>query len=263
MFFRFSKAPLSAAFILFSFALNAQNFAVKPDSTLVKQGQVGCVAVVAQGFTNIAGYQYSLEFNEQVMTFHHAQNFGLPDMSAANFNLYQPGVLATAWTDPVAAGITRVDGTVLYEVCFTAVGSVGSSSPVTPGGTLPPNVGGAGVYDGLGNDLWNPNFNVPGLVEINLAASAKDLNNPADASFELSPNPTQSAALARLKSGIATEGTLSVTDASGRLVLEQKIKVRVGENDFEIPAKALTAKGMYQITIKTAQGISSQILSVN
>ena len=52
------------------------------------------------------------------------------------------------------------------------------------------------------------------------------------------------------------------TDALGRAVFEQKVTVKAGENKFEIPARAIHAKGMYQVSLQTAEGISSQMLSV-
>jgi len=55
---------------------------------------------------------------------------------------------------------------------------------------------------------------------------------------------------------------LSVTDAPGRSVFEQKVSVKAGENKFEIPATAIHAKGMYQVSLQTAEGVSTQMLSV-
>jgi len=262
MSFRFSSALFAACITLFSFTLNAQSFAVVLDSTTAKSGQIVCIPVFAQGFSNIVGYQYSLEFNEQVLTFHHTQKYALPDLGAVNFNMYLPGVLTTAWTDPVVSGVSRENGAVLYEVCFTAVGSVGSSSPVTPGGTLPPVVGGAGVYNLNGEDLWNPNLNAPGLVEINLAAGTKTPDLQGTPSFQLSPNPTAASAQVSVKSAVSGFAMLTVTDAAGRTILDQKVSLRVGDNSFEIPAKALTAKGMYQVSVQTDKGVSTQMLSV-
>lgn len=234
------------------------------DSVQAKKGEIVCLPVYAQGFFNIVGYQYSLEFNEQVMTFHHSQNYNLPDMGAANFNMYLPGVLATAWTDPEVNGITRENGTVLFEVCFTAVGDVGTSTSLTPGGTLPPDVGGAGVYDLEGNNLWNLDNNVPGFVEITLAASSAEAGPFGKSDLQLSPNPSAAATPVKVLflSTQQKPATLSVSDAMGRIIFEQKVLIKAGENNFEVPAKTLNAKGVYQVSLKTDQGVSTQMLSV-
>ncbi len=265
MIFRFSPAIFAASFCLISLSAQAQNFGVVIDSAEAKKGEIVCLPVHAQGFFGIVGYQYSLEFNEQVMTFHHTQNYNLPDMGGQNFNMYLPGVLTTAWTDPEVEGVSRENGLILYEVCFTAVGNVGSSTNLTPGGTLPPDVGGAGVYDLLGNNLWNLDNNVPGLVEITLAAGTSDVAGSGKSDLQLSPNPSAAATPVKVQF-YATQSkpaTLSVSDALGRIIFEQKIAVKTGENNYEIPAKSLNAKGMYQVSIKTDQSVSTQMLSVN
>lgn len=260
---RFSTPFFYLAFFCSLCSLHAQDFAVEMDSSQAQVGKIVCVPVYAHGFNQILGYQYSLEFNEQVLTYHHSQHYNLPDMSSNNFNLYLPGVITTAWTDPVATGVSRVDGAILYEVCFTAVGSVGSSTAITPGGTLPPVVGGANVYGGGGVDLWDPNHNIPGFVEINLAAATKEAGALENAAFQLSPNPTQGATQLQYKAAKTGSAILSVSDASGRTVMEQKVSVKSGDNVFEIPAKVLNAKGIYQVTLQTEEGSNSQMLSVN
>lgn len=238
----------------------AQTQGVVIDSSTAHKNQIVCLPVYAKGFINIVGYQYSLEFNEQVMTFHHAQNFNLPDLGPSSFNLYQPGVVTTAWTDPAVVGVTRENGTILYEVCFTAVGNTGNHTDLTPGATLPPDVGEAGVYDLNGNNLWNLSNNVPGYVEITSGVGTVENALPG-ASFRLTPNPTVDASKVQLHITSNFKGLLTVSDPLGRTVFEQKLTLKQGEHEVEIPAKVLNTKGMYQVTLRSDDGVVSQMLS--
>ncbi len=264
MIFRFSAPVFGAMLLFFSSSLNAQGFEVLVDSADVATNQVVCLPVRAKGFIDIISFQYSLTWNPQVLTFDHTQNYHLPGWSSADFGPNTPGRLLVSWADPDGQPRSRADGALLYEVCFKVIGPLGSSTNVAPGSEgFPPTSGGAEAYNVNNEDVWNPSLNVPGFVEVTALASISDAGSAGKSSFQLSPNPTQAAARVILKSPKSGTAMLSVTDALGRVVFETKITLKAGENHFEIPAKALKAKGMYQVSLQTEEGVSSQMLSVN
>ncbi len=82
-------------------------------------------------------------------------------------------------------------------------------------------------------------------------------------SFSIAPNPSSSDANVLLT--LPDAGTIKITvlDGLGRTVYSKNCSAHAGENQFEIPAKALNAKGMYQVTVQSEKGVSSQMLSVN
>jgi len=264
MFFRTYAIVLGVFCSVFVPNLNAQSFGVVVDSAEVATGQIVCLPVRALGFTDMVSFQYSLTWNEQVLTFDHTQNYNLPGWEAANFGLIAPGRLLVGWADVDGLPRTRADGSALYEVCFKVIGGLGNSSLITPGTEgFPPASGGAEAYNKDFQNIWNPNLSFPGLVEITSLASIKDTRIAEDQAFQLSPNPTQSASSLIFKSDKNSAATLLVTDAAGRTVLEKKVAVKVGENRIDIPAQALKAKGVYQVTLKNGQELATEILSVN
>ncbi|MFN0214447.1 MAG: T9SS type A sorting domain-containing protein [Saprospiraceae bacterium] len=263
MIIRFSPALFAGIFILSSISVTAQSFAVQMDSAEAKSGEVVCLSVKAHGFTDITSYQYSLSWDPDVLSFHHTQNFNLQNLTALDFNEYPDDILLAAWASQTGLGVTKTDGTTLYEVCFTAIGALGSSTEVSIGSNFPPSVGPAEAFNFSNQNVWNPNFNVVGFVEVTLAAGSSEAGANGNTVFQISPNPTSSSARVQLKSAKSETAMLSVADAQGRVVFETKISVKVGNNSFEIPAKVLTAKGMYQVSLKTAAGVASEMLSVN
>ncbi len=263
MIFRFFTPSLGAMLLFFSFQMNGQGFGVRVDSAEGKVGQVVCLPVRAQGFNNLVSFQYSLIWDKQVLTFDHTQNYNLPDWMANDFGSGTPGKLLVGWSSVDGLPKTRANGVSLYEVCFKLIGPLGSSSSITPGSEgFPPGSGGAEAFNANFQNVWELPESVPGLIEVTMAAGTTDALSDK-ASFQLSPNPTSTSAQVQMQSAVAGAASLSVTDALGRVVFEQKISLKVGGNSFEIPAKALNAKGMYQVSVQSEKGVSSQMLSVN
>lgn len=262
--FRFSAPVFGVLFSLFSCSLNAQGFGVLVDSADVATNQIVCLPVRAQGFSDIISFQYSLTWNPQVLTFERVQNLNLPGWMPSDFGASTPGLLLVGWADPDGLPRNRDNGAVLYEVCFKVIGGLGSNTLIVPGSEgFPPTSGGAEAYNSALENVWNPALNKPGYVEVTTLSSTSEAAALGITSFQLSPNPTQGAAQATIKSQVSASATLTVTDALGRSVLEKKVTVRIGENKFDIPAEVVRAKGMYQVSIKTEKGVTSQMLSVN
>jgi len=101
-------------------------------NAVVMSGEAFCVPVVVADFNGIAALQFSMGWNPAVIEFTGVQNFGLPDLSAATFNTdgAPNGALALAWFDNSAQGVTLMDGDILFEVCFNAVGDDGMSTVI-------------------------------------------------------------------------------------------------------------------------------------
>ena len=51
------------------------------------------------------------------------QQFGLPDLSPANFNAADPGVLRVGWDDTFLSGVTLPDNSIVYQLCFDVLGT--------------------------------------------------------------------------------------------------------------------------------------------
>ncbi|MDO8369023.1 MAG: T9SS type A sorting domain-containing protein [Saprospiraceae bacterium] len=261
MIYRFSILILGALLSLFSFSLNAQGFGVVIDSFEVQTGQSICIPVKASGFVDIVSFQYTLTWNHQVLTLHHTQNYNLAGLSSSDFGVSPPNHLVISWANPTGQCLSKADGEVLYEVCFTAIGSPGSSTSIRVGSEgLPLGAGLAEAYTCWGNNVWSQMDT--GYVEILPQSGTSDVLQNGEIRFQLAPNPTPSSAQVIFHSSSTGSTILLVTNALGRVVFEQKVSVKTGENRFEIPANNLNTKGIYQVSLQTKDGISSQILSV-
>ncbi len=104
------------------------DLSVNVSDETVAQGGTVCVEVSVDGFTDIIGAQFTLNYNAGALTFNDFQSLNLAGLTAANFGNPTPGVLTFSWLDNTFAGVTVPSGTVIFDACFTASGSNGTDS---------------------------------------------------------------------------------------------------------------------------------------
>ncbi|MFK7809067.1 MAG: cohesin domain-containing protein, partial [Saprospiraceae bacterium] len=102
-------------------------------------GDQVCVPVTATGFDDLFGFQFTILFDETVLTFDNITLDQLPTtLSTSNPN---PGEIIFSWVEDGLNGVTLAGTNILFEICFTAIGAPGTSSDLTftgapaPGGT--------------------------------------------------------------------------------------------------------------------------------
>lgn len=99
----------------------------------VGPGEGVCIQFITEGFDNIVAASYAIEFNPAVLEYTGIQNVNWPDFAPGttyNDADADQGILKVVWSDPGTVGIDIPDGTVLYELCFTAIGSGGQMSTI-------------------------------------------------------------------------------------------------------------------------------------
>ncbi|MEM6696940.1 MAG: cohesin domain-containing protein [Bacteroidota bacterium] len=105
-----------------------------------------CVDVQVDGFADIAGMQYSMSWNTDIIEFEEitSLNTDITGFSLANnFGTENTdnGELRVQWNDFNFEGVTLPDETVIYQICFNIVGTASQSSSVAFTGTpLPQEV---------------------------------------------------------------------------------------------------------------------------
>ena len=113
-------------------------------SATIQNGDQTCLAFSVDNFDAITGMEFSITYDPTQLQFVDVQNLNLKDLSASSFGrpgegANPEGAIKVSWLDFAATGVTAADGTVIFEVCFEAIGNGGSSTV-----TLAPN---AEAYD--------------------------------------------------------------------------------------------------------------------
>ncbi|MCB0707514.1 MAG: gliding motility-associated C-terminal domain-containing protein [Saprospiraceae bacterium] len=95
-------------------------------------GDFICIPVEVQNFTKIEDLTFTIEWETSVLQFVSVGNFGLPNLTNGNFDASFAafGAMCLDWTDLSGAGITLVDGTAIFDLCFNVVGDPYECSPI-------------------------------------------------------------------------------------------------------------------------------------
>ncbi len=93
-------------------------------------GEQICMQVIVQDFTNILSFQYSMNWDQNILGRASIQGFGIPDLNESNFNANTPGILRVGWDDTNTVGVTLADGHVLYEICFDVLSTTSTTATV-------------------------------------------------------------------------------------------------------------------------------------
>lgn len=153
-------------------------FKIIANTIYIPQGTVGCMPVTVNDFTTMSSMQYAMHWNKDILQYQNTAGYNLPDLTAGSFGgTPANGLLLLGWTDPnpVAGGVTRSNGTKIYDVCFNAVGPVGSQSLITIDSIgFAPGSGGAEAYNNAGQNVWTSTSGVTDTIFVVTAPPPSD-----------------------------------------------------------------------------------------
>lgn len=137
------------------------------DELTIAPNGLGCISLVATGFTDIISMQFTLNYDPTVIVYNSVTNLNpslTPELSVASFGVppnLPAGTITFSWFD--IGGETLADGEAIFDLCFDGVGSVGDFTTITisdnptpveiAGGPGSPGGGGELVFCELPDDI--------------------------------------------------------------------------------------------------------------
>lgn len=102
------------------------------NNATAKQGEEVCVKVSVSAISGLLSMQYSLRWDPKVLTFKKLQGFSIATLDENDFgkHLIKEGILTAVWIDDTLKGEQLKDDEQLYELCFTAIGKAGQTTPI-------------------------------------------------------------------------------------------------------------------------------------
>ncbi|MDH3652584.1 MAG: cohesin domain-containing protein, partial [Saprospiraceae bacterium] len=93
-------------------------------------GEDVCVEISVRSFNNIAGMQFSINWDQSFLSYTGVSAFNLSGLSDGSFNSdnVNEGKLVLQWLEPSSSGISLPDDTRIFQVCFNITGTSGSRS---------------------------------------------------------------------------------------------------------------------------------------
>lgn len=109
-----------------------QALTLRLGSASSSQGSEICLPVTVEGFDKLIGFQYTIRWDSSELAFKGVKNLNLQSLRPGNFGdrFADRGYLAGNWIDDRLGGVSLPDGTRIYEVCFQAIGPVGTQAKV-------------------------------------------------------------------------------------------------------------------------------------
>ncbi|MCB9035414.1 MAG: hypothetical protein H6557_02225 [Lewinellaceae bacterium] len=106
-------------------SITARNARVRPGADV-------CVAFQVKGFTNLLAMQYTMAWDPKVLEFRGVDEPGLPYLDQADFgfNRVKEGLLPFVWINDALQATTIPDESIIYKVCFNAIGASGQSTAI-------------------------------------------------------------------------------------------------------------------------------------
>ncbi len=152
---------------------------VQAGSVTGQPGSLVCVPYTVTNFNDIVSMQYVMNYDNTVLSFNSISNINpsINGLSSSSFNSATPGTINFSWFDNTIMGVTVPDGTVIYEVCYDIIGSLGQSSTLSYSGLIEASQNQNGSTNTVPLTTLPGNVSVVGAPGANFTIDADEVNS--------------------------------------------------------------------------------------
>lgn len=251
------KARLTGLLIAFLLAsllpLAAQSVSIYIEDVQAEVAGVALVDVRVGNFQDIAGLQFSINWDASQLSFIGVENMALGASLGGNFNINSTseGKLGYIIADMSLAGFNMSDGDVLFTLRFNVTMPDNSATTVVFSGDPVDQV----VAD-VTSAALETSF-ISGQVIVGLPASLIELSTN-DPRFKAVPNPFQQSTQITYQAARAGQGVLSVFAVNGQAVFTRTLDLQSGDNTLLLQSSNFPSRGIYLLRLSTKDGIFSR-----
>ena len=220
------------------------------DDIKLIEGNEYTIDFTATDFTDLLGYQYSIEFDTDVMEFVNINAGELNDLTDANFGYAKlnDGIITTSWNSATAT--TMKDNAVLFSMTFNAK-SNGQLSELM-----------SATSKAVKAEAYTTNLD---LLDVAIAFNTEDGTITTGESFDLLqnvPNPFRTETVIGFNLEEASSATLQIMDASGKVLKHIEGDFVRGYNEVKLNKLELQGAGVlhYQLDTPTNTATKKMIL---
>ncbi|WP_114778746.1 cohesin domain-containing protein [Botryobacter ruber] len=215
-------------------AFNFKNQVIAPGTEIV-------VPVTVKDFTDVSGYQFTLNWDPKVLEFARVEHAGIE--GAYGTHSVHNGRLTTLWTEPNGNSLSLENGSKIFQVRFKVIGKNGSESKVE-----------------VSSDLTNSLAYNGGLAELNVQSqhALVKVTELAYALHQNEPNPfTQGSTSIRFSIPQQEEVTISIYNSLGQEVRTYTATYAPGEHTITWDGRTsqgyAVGKGTYYYRMKAGK----------
>ena len=216
---------------------NALEFMV--NDMKVKAGETYSVPFKVTDLENIAGYQFTLNYDKNALEFVDVKSTN--NGADADFGLthLQDGVVTTSWINPTSIAFPKM------ETVFTVTFKAKTSDYLSKTLKLSSDLTKAEAYTHSG-EAMNVKLDFAGKV-----TATNDVQNDKFELFQNQPNPFKNATLITFNLPEAAHATLTVYDQTGRMI--QRIDDDFSKGRNEMRLEVLSSAGLYFYRLDTPE----------
>ena len=216
-----------------------ETLVLEVEQAKLQAGQTYKMNVRSSNFTNINGYQFTMNFDQSALEFA-GVSAGALAITESNFGLNKvsQGIITTSWNSNNAISVTNTE--VLFTVEFVAKNNVDLTKSIA-----------------ITSDVTKAEAYNSGLQSMNIELAGRSNAGVAETSiFELyqnTPNPFAKETVIEFRLPEAAPATLTIYDVTGKVHLIQTIEGQKGLNSIQIDRNKLSGVGMfyYQLDANT------------
>lgn len=249
------RLSLIASLIFFLFpALPAQITVFATDHT-VEPDEEFSVDIRANEFDGVVGCQFSVSWDTTLFRLQEVGNLNEAlESSFDNFNVSKvdSGFIGFLWFDPSLVGLTLPDNATLFSLTFKVVEEESTVDSVRFG-AFPISIEFAD-----GNETILPVEFMPGTITIDGISDILERNAKEYLSLQCAPNPFKQQTQLSLDFHKPARATLSIYDASGRLVHQRDQDFATGRHEIELSRSLFGQAGTYLLKVHAADFLVTQ-----
>jgi hypothetical protein len=220
------------------------NFVIEEGS--VVEGQTYRMNVKSSDFANIAGYQFTMKYDNESLVYEGVERGSL-NINESNIGTIRSGVITTSWNSNV--GESYKSNEVLYSIVFKATRSGNISKMIS----ITSDVTRAEAYDNLDQ-----------VKEVKLGVRT-DNGIVETGVFELyqnEPNPFSKESVISYRLPEASAVKLTVYDVTGKVVRVYELAGQKGLNTYKITKSELNTSGVLYYQLDAADHTSTKRMIV-
>ena len=208
---------------------------------LMKAGETYEVVFHASNFTDVLGYQYTLNYDQSQLGYVGVASADLANLNESNFglSLLNEGVITTSWTSQEAVSVA--EGTGLFKMMFKAKSDVRLNEVLA----INSRFTAAEAYD---VNTTNGQIN---LLNVELRFEDAAINSDQFELYQNIPNPFLNETVIGFRLPEATTATLTIYDVSGRALKQITGDYEAGYNKVSLD-RVDWAEGILYYQLETA-----------
>jgi len=261
--YRYTLVP-AFALLLFFFGLHGITAQSSPVQFLIKNetvlaGDILEADVQVLNFNRIVGASFTVSWDSMHLRFAGLSNLAL-DISAENNNFgltnVSSGILPFLLIDNSLEGFTLPDSAILFTVRLEAIAEPVVETTVAFGSIPTPQEVSDTTFEAIAAEYFN------GDITIEMMTDAEDIAVAPLQLLSASPNPLTQETVVHWRQNTAEKASLSIYDASGKLIAQQEKDGFSGDNKHRLGRALFPQSGSYYLHLRTGDQVQTLRLIV-